>query len=46
MGRRGMVDCMIAVAMSTGARVLAHDRDLAALATVVALVLDDPTATP
>jgi predicted nucleic acid-binding protein len=44
---RGMVDCMIAsVAMSTGARVLAHDRDLEAMATVVALVLDDPTAMP
>jgi predicted nucleic acid-binding protein len=43
---RGLVDCMIAaVAMSTGARVLAHDRDLAAMATVVDLALDDHSGT-
>jgi predicted nucleic acid-binding protein len=43
---RGMIDCMIAaVAMSTGARVLAYDRDLVALATVVDLALDEHTAT-
>ena len=43
---RGMIDCMIAsVALATGARVLAYDRDLAALATVVDLELDEHTAT-
>ena len=42
---RGMIDCMIAaVAMTTGARVLTYDRDLAALATVVDLPLDEHTA--
>ena len=41
-----MVDCMIAaVAMSTGASVLAHDRNIAAMATVVDLALDDHSAT-
>ena len=38
---RGMVDCMIAaVAVSADVPVLAHDRDLAALADVVDLTLD------
>lgn len=38
---RGMLDCMIAaVAIDAGVAVLAQDRDLAALAGVVALALD------
>ena len=42
---RGLVDCMIAaVAMSSDARLLAHDRGLATMATVVDLVLDDGSA--
>lgn len=40
---RGMVDCMIAaVAISAGSAVLAHDSDLAAMATIVDLTLDEP----
>ena len=43
---RGMVDCMIAsVAMSAGTRLLAYDRDLAAMASVVDLALDDHSTT-
>lgn len=41
----GMVDCMIAaVAMATGTPVLAHDRDLEKMATIVDLELDRPTS--
>ena len=42
-----MVDCMIAaVAMSTGASLLAHDRNIATMATVcVDLEPDDHSAT-
>ena len=43
---RGLIDCLIAaVAISAGAHVLAQDRDLAALAAVVDLALDDPLTT-
>lgn len=43
---RGMVDCMIAaVALSSGAAVLAQDRDLTALAAVIDLTLDAPGST-
>ncbi|MDN5919530.1 MAG: PIN domain nuclease [Pseudonocardia sp.] len=39
---RGLIDCMIAaVAMSAGVPVLAHDRDLAAISSVVDLGLDE-----
>lgn len=42
---RGMVDCMIvAVAVATGTPVLAQDRDLEKMATVVDLELDRPTS--
>lgn len=38
---RGLVDCMIAsVAMRTGATLLAHDRDLAKIASVMDLRMD------
>ena len=44
---RGLVDCMIAaVALRTGASVLAHDADLARIATVVPLRLDEDTLRP
>lgn len=44
---RGLVDCMIAaVALRTGATVLAHDADLARIATVVPLRLDEATLRP
>lgn len=43
---RGLMDCLIAnVAMRTGASLLAYDRDLAAIATVVDLELDDASLT-
>lgn len=39
---RGLIDCLIAsVAIRTGAAVLAYDRDLAAIADVMALRLDE-----
>ena len=39
---RGLTDCLIAsVAIRTGATLLAFDRDLAAIATVMALQLDE-----
>ncbi len=41
---RGLVDCLIAnVALRSGASVLAHDVDLARIADVVALHLDEAT---
>lgn len=43
---RGLIDCLIAnVAMRTGAALLAHDRDLAAIAAVMDLDLDDASLT-
>lgn len=43
---RGLMDCLIAnVAMRTGASLLAYDRDLAVIATVVDLELDDASLT-
>lgn len=43
---RGLIDCMIAsVAIRSGARLLAHDRDLAAIAEVMALRLDEASLT-
>jgi predicted nucleic acid-binding protein len=42
---RGMVDCMIAaVAWRHGAALLAHDADLARLAHVIGIQLDEPPA--
>ncbi len=42
---RGMIDCMIAaVALRTGAAVLAHDADFDRLASVVGISLDDASA--
>ena len=39
---RGLIDCLIAsVAMRAGARLLAHDRDLAAIAAVMDLEMDE-----
>jgi hypothetical protein len=39
---RGLIDCLIAsVAMRTGARLLAHDRDLAVIAAVMDLEMDE-----
>src|SRR5581483_6827521 len=44
---RGMVDCMIAsVAWRTGASLLAADVDLAGIARVVGIPLDDASGTP
>lgn len=44
---RGLVDCLVAaVAMRHGAAVLAHDADLARIATVVPLSLDDASLRP
>lgn len=44
---RGLVDCMIAaVALRTRASVLAYDADLARIATVVPLRLDEATLRP
>lgn len=41
---RGLIDCMIAsVAQRNDAALLAHDGDLARIADVIALVLDDAT---
>lgn len=43
---RGLIDCLIAnVAMRTGAALLAHDGDLAAIATVMDLDLDEASLT-
>jgi len=44
---RGLLDCMIAaVALRHGADLLAHDADLARIATVVPLSLDPATLRP
>ncbi|MGH8898516.1 MAG: type II toxin-antitoxin system VapC family toxin [Egibacteraceae bacterium] len=44
---RGLFDCLIAaVALRHGARVLAHDADLARIATVMPLELDDASLRP
>jgi predicted nucleic acid-binding protein len=44
---RGLIDCMIAaVALRYGAALLAHDADLARIATVMPLSLDDASLRP